>query len=106
MTTTTAAKTTTCPRCDGKGRIPEYGFIADGVCFRCSGSGVVAAKPAKVNKYSQIKCMHCETPAEAREFRLAEIERRFPGVLATLDPYAVKMLGGGGRIKSWIGGGA
>jgi len=35
----TATATATCPKCDGKGRLPHYGHIASGVCFACGGSG-------------------------------------------------------------------
>lgn len=28
-----------CPKCDGRGYIQEYGHIANGVCFKCNGSG-------------------------------------------------------------------
>mgnify|MGYP003425161401 FL=1 len=37
-------KTETCGRCEGKGQIAEYGHISNGVCFKCSGTGKVAAK--------------------------------------------------------------
>lgn len=33
--------TMTCPRCDGTGKIPEFGHVASGVCFRCCGSGKI-----------------------------------------------------------------
>ena len=100
MTTATATKTTACPRCSGKGNIPEYGFIAEGVCFRCGGSGrVVERKPGK---YAQVNAIHCKTAAEAHAFRLAEIDRRFPGVLATLDAETVTKLSYGGPIKKLL----
>lgn len=31
-----------CPKCNGLGVIREYGHIANGVCFHCKGSGMVA----------------------------------------------------------------
>jgi RecJ-like exonuclease len=105
MTTATAktAKMTTCPRCDGKGHIPEYGFIANGVCFRCGGSGEVVYRKPTVNKYAQVNAMHCKTAAEAHAFRLAEIEKRFPGVLQTLPAETVTKLSYGGPIKKLLG---
>ncbi len=35
-----------CPRCDGDGRIKEYGHIQSGICFKCSGTGKVNRKPS------------------------------------------------------------
>ena len=32
----------TCDRCDGTGRVPHYGHIANGICFQCQGSGKVS----------------------------------------------------------------
>lgn len=29
-----------CPRCGGRGYIPEYAYIEGGVCFQCQGSGI------------------------------------------------------------------
>lgn len=39
-----------CPKCNGKGYIPEYGHIASGVCFLCNGRGYIdrAGKPAQL----------------------------------------------------------
>lgn len=34
----------TCGKCNGKGRIREYGHVADGVCFECGGTGKVEAR--------------------------------------------------------------
>lgn len=39
-----------CPKCDGEGYIREYAFIQDGRCFKCGGSGKIAApKPRKLS---------------------------------------------------------
>ena len=38
--------TTNCGKCKGTGRLSEYAHIAEGVCFRCQGSGKVAAPSA------------------------------------------------------------
>jgi transcriptional antiterminator Rof (Rho-off) len=35
-------KTTTCPKCCGKKSIDGFSHIENGVCFQCSGSGVIA----------------------------------------------------------------
>lgn len=37
--------THTCPRCDGTGRISEYNYIRDGLCFKCNGTGKLNRKP-------------------------------------------------------------
>jgi RecJ-like exonuclease len=37
----------TCPRCDGKGHLKEYGHIENGRCFKCRGTGKVNRKPSK-----------------------------------------------------------
>jgi len=34
-----------CSRCGGKGRIERFGHIADGVCFKCNGSGIDTDAP-------------------------------------------------------------
>lgn len=31
----------TCGKCDGTGKIHEYGHIAQGICFECGGAGKV-----------------------------------------------------------------
>jgi len=36
-----------CERCDGKGRIREYGHIDGGRCWRCNGTGEQPRKPSK-----------------------------------------------------------
>lgn len=40
---TTKTITCPCPRCDGKGYINGYSHICGGRCFKCGGSGTVAA---------------------------------------------------------------
>ena len=30
-----------CPKCLGKGKLPEYGHIANGDCFGCDGKGTI-----------------------------------------------------------------
>ena len=36
---TNKRKNNRCLKCDGQGRIKEYGYIAGGVCFLCNGKG-------------------------------------------------------------------
>ena len=36
-----------CPRCDGRKHMSEFANVANGVCFKCGGAGVVYAKPTK-----------------------------------------------------------
>jgi hypothetical protein len=52
-------KTATCPKCDGKKHIDGFGHVANGVCFRCNGAGVVKActvkAPPPATAY-QVKC--------------------------------------------------
>lgn len=43
-----AKKQIECPRCDGTGYIKAYGHVADGICFKCEGTGKVnAPRPRK-----------------------------------------------------------
>lgn len=46
-----------CPKCGGLGYIACYGHIAQGVCFKCNGRGVVASngKPITSVKTTQLK---------------------------------------------------
>jgi len=36
-----------CPKCEGKGRLWEYGHVLNGVCFRCNGTGTAMLTPAQ-----------------------------------------------------------
>ena len=67
MTTTTTKKKNTveCPRCCGTGHIAEYAMIADGTCFKCGGTGQVAAPRARKMTPKQ------QAAKEAREARRA-----------------------------------
>ena len=42
MPATYETLTATCSKCDGTGRLPHYGHIANGVCFECGGTGKVS----------------------------------------------------------------
>lgn len=33
-----------CPRCGGRGRLPQFSGVLGGVCFACKGSGFVVRK--------------------------------------------------------------
>jgi len=49
-------KTTTCPKCCGKKSIDGFSHIENGVCFQCSGSGVItlsAERSAEVEAVAQ-----------------------------------------------------
>lgn len=41
MISTATETTYTCPKCHGAKRFPTLAHVADGVCFRCAGAGVV-----------------------------------------------------------------
>ncbi|WP_158666604.1 hypothetical protein [Salinibacter altiplanensis] len=34
-----------CDRCEGRGDIPEYSHVQDGICFKCGGDGYVEHLP-------------------------------------------------------------
>ena len=36
----------TCPRCNGSGFVPRFGYYAKGLCFRCSGTGSITMRAA------------------------------------------------------------
>lgn len=63
MTATTknaTPKTMPCPRCDGKKTIEGFSHVANGVCFKCGGSGVVkfrkASPPRPMTEYQIAVC--------------------------------------------------
>jgi hypothetical protein len=47
MTTTTDTARYECTRCFGLGRLMHYSHVQGGVCFACSGTGIVASQPTK-----------------------------------------------------------
>ena len=54
-----------CSRCNGKGYIPRFWHIQDGICFSCSGSG-------QIQKSLQTIPGHDEWYRKAREKSLAK----------------------------------
>ena len=63
-----------CPKCGGTGNIPYYGYIEDGVCFLCGGSGradqkivVRTAEYQATLNARRLAKMRKEAPAKNRE---------------------------------------
>lgn len=75
-----------CPRCLGKGQIPAYRNVQGGVCFRCSGTGKVATRPAKPSikwvcdfaNGQHIAYVKAKTEAEALRMAKAMIKPAYP----------------------------
>ena len=42
MSTTIIPITSTCPRCNGQGRLPQFNHVQNGICFRCRGAKTVS----------------------------------------------------------------
>lgn len=67
MTTTTQTKIDsvfTCPRCDGKGWLPEFRHIKNGDCFLCGGAKVITSnRKFKADKFS---CSYSKIRLEKR----------------------------------------
>lgn len=36
-----SVRSITCPRCQGRGQLPEFRHVEAGVCFRCRGARVI-----------------------------------------------------------------
>lgn len=53
-------KTMTCPKCDGKKTISGFSHVANGVCFRCNGAGVVQFRKSTVKPMNQSTIDFCE----------------------------------------------
>ncbi len=74
-------KTMTCPKCEGKKTIEGFSHVANGVCFRCAGSGVVKyRKPSPVKPMGPEAIAFCErilaiTEAELETLSFAELNR-------------------------------
>jgi len=41
---------TACPRCEGHGNIKSYKHVEGGICFKCAGTGQVAATKTRTRK--------------------------------------------------------
>jgi hypothetical protein len=94
-------KTCECYKCGGSGYIEAFSGIASGICFTCDGTGKVAFRVKKQNKFSPINAMHCRTLDEAQSFRLAEFANRFPTIALTADDeYRIK--NGCGNLKQIV----
>jgi hypothetical protein len=39
-----------CPKCEGKGFIPQFDYYANGVCFQCGGTGYLGSTSIKARK--------------------------------------------------------
>jgi len=94
-------KTCECYKCGGSGYIAAFSGIANGICFTCDGTGKVAFRFKKQNKFSPINAMHCRTIEEAQEFRMAEFANRFPGITLTADD-EYKIKNGCGNLRQIV----
>ncbi|MFD7556475.1 hypothetical protein ACFV9E_18295 [Streptomyces sp. NPDC059835] len=67
---------TTCPKCDGKGKIGYYAGIAGGVCFRCKGTGLITARSAQAARRTALR----RTAADRK--RIADLRDKEEAALA------------------------
>jgi RecJ-like exonuclease len=76
-----------CPRCEGQGHIHEYAMIADGICFKCGGTGKVNAPVARKMSAKQEAAKaarEARIQAEAAEYRRVQnIAMNDPRVMAS-----------------------
>ena len=66
----------TCQRCGGKGRISYYGYIYNGICFECNGSGVSKERITKVYtpEYAEkLEAKRQEKALKEKEAKIAEL---------------------------------
>lgn len=49
-----STETSSCTKCDGVGSIRGFEHIADGVCFACSGAGVVVIRSGKLTRTQRV----------------------------------------------------
>lgn len=49
----TTAQTTTCSKCDGKGRINAFSHIENGSCFACKGTGTITRSKSTVTRHAR-----------------------------------------------------
>lgn len=80
--TNMSAKQIDCPKCEGIGRIREYAFIDDGICWKCGGTGKVNAPKARNPSRRDIE------RAAAKEARIAAETAEYERVMkiAFSDP--------------------
>lgn len=43
-----------CPKCDGKGVLPGFGHINNGICFKCNGAGECAEPKRSSHSYARL----------------------------------------------------
>ena len=60
MIATTTTTTTQCGKCDGTGQIRAYRHIANGCCFWCKGTGVLAVPVTEMAKLSDLSVRRIE----------------------------------------------
>ena len=70
ITSTTTGYRQTCDRCGGSGRVDQWRYVADGVCFRCHGEGALGASFATPEALEA----HLATLARKRDQREAKRE--------------------------------
>ncbi len=67
-----------CMKCNGKGYIPYYAQIDDGVCFDCKGTGLVSWEEEELTPEAQAKqdaIRKAEAEKRAAEYMAKEIDR-------------------------------
>ncbi len=55
MNNKTSLQSVQCPRCNGKGMLPTYLNIENGICFLCDGSGTISVKESDKYIVNEIK---------------------------------------------------
>jgi hypothetical protein len=84
-------KTYPCTRCCGKGRLP-FNVLA-GVCFKCGGTGLQSAKPAKRMPKFSVSAISKETGSRALTFYVSA-----PNEQKALQKAKVTLAGGNGYL--------
>lgn len=72
----------TCYRCDGKGHIPGFFHVAQGVCFLCKGSGQLPERSCKnvgfSKQFIQSFAQSVLFPADTKAERIVRISEEHP----------------------------